>query len=59
MREIANAGTIGSFTAKIIRELIDRIRNGEEVSPSQISVIGDPALRKQLMAMLNEQIRKD
>ncbi|QOD00879.1 AAA family ATPase [Pseudomonas putida] len=52
VREVGQTGTMGTFAAKVIKQIVDDIANGVLVSRERVEMIGDPIIRRQIDKML-------
>lgn len=43
---------MGTFAAKVIKQIVDDIANGVLVSRERVEMIGDPIIRRQIDKML-------
>lgn len=56
VQNVGQAGTIGVFSARIIKRTVEEILAGRSVSRERIEMIGDPIIRRQLDKKLQENI---
>lgn len=54
VRHVGQAGTMGVFSARIIKGVVEEILAGRSVSSERIEMIGDPIIRRQLHKKLQE-----
>lgn len=55
VRSTGNAGTLGTFSARIIRNLLDDISKGEKVHKYRIEMIDDPVIKNHIQRIYEEK----
>lgn len=55
VRHAGQAGTLGTFAARIMRQLVDDIKKGEKIDFRRVQMIDDPIVRQQIERMLGDQ----
>ncbi len=52
-----NAGTLGSFAARVMRQLVDDIESGQTIDNRRVRMIDDPVVSQQIERMLFDRER--
>ncbi|NMY39855.1 ATP-binding protein [Pseudomonas sp. WS 5013] len=55
VRHVGQAGTMGTFATRIIRQLVKDIEAGMRVAPQRVGMIDDPIIRRQMKKLVDER----
>lgn len=56
VRHAGKAGTLGTFAARVMRQLVEDIRKGVAVDARRVQMIDDPVVRQQIERMLVDHV---